>query len=70
MVERYSPWHRQRLCARPGITGPVQVSGRADLPLSERVRLEVEYIESYRLWRDVEIAIKTIPAVLFGKGAY
>jgi lipopolysaccharide/colanic/teichoic acid biosynthesis glycosyltransferase len=70
IVARYSPWHRQRLRARPGMTGPVQINGRADLPLKERVRLEVEYIEGYRLWRDVEILVKTIPAVIRGEGAY
>jgi lipopolysaccharide/colanic/teichoic acid biosynthesis glycosyltransferase len=70
IVARYSRWHRQRLWARPGLTGPVQVSGRADLRLKERVRLEVEYIEGYRLWRDVEILLKTVPAVIRGEGAY
>jgi lipopolysaccharide/colanic/teichoic acid biosynthesis glycosyltransferase len=45
LVERYTSWHRQRLRAKPGITGPVQVNGRADVPLSERVRLEVDYIK-------------------------
>jgi lipopolysaccharide/colanic/teichoic acid biosynthesis glycosyltransferase len=70
IVARYSPLHRLRLRARPGMTGPVQVSGRADLSLQERVRLEVAYIERYRLVRDVEILIKTIPAVIRGEGAY
>ena len=70
IVARYSRWHRQRLWARPGMTGPVQVSGRADLSLQERVQLEVKYIEGYRLWRDVAILLKTVPAVIRGEGAY
>jgi len=70
LVKRYSAWHRRRLGARPGITGPVQINGRGDLPLKERVRLEVEYIDHYSLWKDLEILIKTIPVVIAGKGSY
>ena len=51
-------------------TGPMQISGRGLLSLDERVRLELDYIEHYSIWRDVEILIKTIPAVLSGKGAF
>jgi lipopolysaccharide/colanic/teichoic acid biosynthesis glycosyltransferase len=55
---------------RPGVTGPVQVSGRGDLSLRERVRLEIDYIQDYSIWQDVIILLKTIPAVIRGVGSY
>jgi lipopolysaccharide/colanic/teichoic acid biosynthesis glycosyltransferase len=70
VVEHYTDWHRQRLAVKPGLTGPMQISGRGMLSLDERVRLELDYIEHYSIWRDVEILIKTIPAVVLGKGAF
>lgn len=70
IVRLYNDWHRRRLAVKPGITGPMQVSGRGDLPLDERVRLELEYIENYSLWKDLVILFKTIPSVISGKGAY
>jgi lipopolysaccharide/colanic/teichoic acid biosynthesis glycosyltransferase len=69
VVALYNDWHRRRLVIKPGITGPMQVNGRGDLPLDKRVKLEIEYIENYSLWRDVVILLKTIPAVFKGSGA-
>ena len=69
IVARYSDWHRRRLAVKPGISGPMQVGGRGDLPLDERVRLEIEYIENYSLWRDIQILWRTLPAVAHGDGA-
>ncbi len=69
LVARYSDWHRRRLAVKPGITGPMQINGRGDLPLDDRVRLELDYIENYSLWRDLAILAKTIPAVIKGTGA-
>jgi lipopolysaccharide/colanic/teichoic acid biosynthesis glycosyltransferase/glycosyltransferase involved in cell wall biosynthesis len=69
LVARYNDWHRRRLAVKPGITGPMQVNGRGDLPLDERVRLELDYIENYSLWRDLVILAQTIPAVIRGTGA-
>jgi lipopolysaccharide/colanic/teichoic acid biosynthesis glycosyltransferase len=48
----------------------MQVNGRGDLPLDERVRLEIDYIEHYSVWRDCQILLQTIPAVIRGDGAY
>jgi lipopolysaccharide/colanic/teichoic acid biosynthesis glycosyltransferase len=70
IVARYGEWHRQRLMAKPGLTGPMQVNGRGDLPFEARARLEIAYIERYTLWQDVRILLRTIPAVILGKGAY
>jgi lipopolysaccharide/colanic/teichoic acid biosynthesis glycosyltransferase len=46
------------------------VSGRGDIPFDEQVQLDVQYIESHSFWMDIKILLKTIPAVLTGKGAY
>jgi lipopolysaccharide/colanic/teichoic acid biosynthesis glycosyltransferase/GT2 family glycosyltransferase len=69
-VRLYADWHRRRLAVRPGITGPMQIDGRADLGLDERVQLELDYIEHYSLWRDVCILARTVGAVVSGRGAY
>ncbi len=70
IVQRYDDWQRLRLRAKPGMTGPAQVSGRADLTLADRVRLEIDYIEDYSLRKDVLILLKTVPSVIRGDGAY
>jgi lipopolysaccharide/colanic/teichoic acid biosynthesis glycosyltransferase len=70
IVALYDDWHRQRLAVKPGLTGPMQVNGRGQLSLDERVRLELDYIEHYRLWRDIAILLRSIPAVISGDGAY
>lgn len=69
-VARYSPRDRRRLDGVPGITCLWQVSGRSDIPFPDQVRLDVQYLESQSLWLDLQLLIKTIPAVLFGRGAY
>ncbi len=70
IVQLYNDWHRQRLAVKPGITGPMQVSGRGDLDLDERVRLELDYIHNYSLWKDLGILARTVGAVVSGRGAY
>jgi exopolysaccharide biosynthesis polyprenyl glycosylphosphotransferase len=70
VVEMYNPWHLKRLAIKPGMTGPVQLSGSADLPLDERVKLELVYIQNYALWEDLKILAKTLAAVVRGKGVY
>ena len=70
VVHLYADWHRRRLAVKPGMTGPMQVNGRGDLPLDERVRLEIDYIENYSLLTDVAMLLKTVPAILLGRGAY
>jgi len=69
VVAHYNDWHRRRLAVKPGITGPMQVNGRGDLSLDERVELELDYIENYSFWRDLRLLARTIPAVVQGKGA-
>lgn len=69
-VARYSPYERCRLSVKPGITCLWQVSGRSDLPFSKQVQLDVTYARRPSLLRDIRILVLTIPAVLFGRGAY
>lgn len=70
IATRYSPVQRQRLLVKPGLTGAMQISGRGDLSFEERMKLELDYIENYSIWRDLYILVKTVPAVLSGRGAY
>tara|TARA_Y100001960_G_scaffold312010_1_gene373256 strand:- start:222 stop:884 length:663 start_codon:yes stop_codon:yes gene_type:complete len=69
-VAEYEHWHRRRFDVLPGITGLTQVSGRKDLNLNEMVRLDVYYIENWSPLLDFRILLRTVPAVLVGRGAY
>ena len=69
-VDKYSLADRRRLEVIPGITCIWQVSGRSDIPFPEQVKLDVRYIESSSLRQDILILLKTVPAVLLGRGAY
>jgi len=70
VVKRYRPEHRFRLDVKPGMTGPMQVYGRGDLTFSERLAVELDYVENPSLGRDLRILLQTIPAALRGRGAY
>jgi exopolysaccharide biosynthesis polyprenyl glycosylphosphotransferase len=69
-VALYTLEQRRRLEVLPGITCFWQIGGRAEIDFSGQVQLDVQYIESHSLWCDLKILVKTVPAVLFGKGAY
>ncbi len=69
-VKRYEEWHKKRLNVKQGITGLWQVSGRSELSFDEMVRLDLYYIQNWSIGMDIEIIIKTMPTVLFGRGAY
>jgi exopolysaccharide biosynthesis polyprenyl glycosylphosphotransferase len=69
-VARYEPWQRRRLSVKPGLTGLWQVSGRSDLSFEGWIRLDLEYIDHRSLWEDLKIVLRTIPAVLRGRGAW
>jgi exopolysaccharide biosynthesis polyprenyl glycosylphosphotransferase len=70
IVETYTPWQRKRLEAKPGLTGLWQILGRKDLPLTENLHYDFYYINNQSLLLDSVILLRTIPVVLFGKGAY
>src|SRR5271166_5764761 len=69
-VAEYTLRDRRRLDATPGLTCIWQVSGRGNIPFPKQVELDVQYIESQSVWLDVKLLLKTVPAVLLGKGAY
>lgn len=58
------------LSVRPGITGLWQVSGRSDLAFAERLAFDMEYIRKRGVRQDVSILLRTIGAVVSGRGAY
>ena len=66
-AEDYVP---RRLAVKPGLTGLWQVSGRANLPWEESVRLDLRYVEHWSLALDLQIMWKTARAVARGTGAY
>lgn len=66
----YAPEHFQRLSVKPGITGLWQVSGRAEKSVSQELDLDLEYIAKRSFALDMIILCKTLPAVVFGRGAY
>jgi len=67
---RLEPWHRKRYLVLPGMTGLWQVSGRSDLTFDRLVRLDFHYLETWSIWLDVSILLRTIPAVVAKRGAY
>ncbi|MFW5484692.1 MAG: sugar transferase [Spirochaetaceae bacterium JB067] len=69
-VALYTQEDRRRLEVTPGLTGIWQVSGRSDIGFKQQVELDVLYIESHGFLLDLKLILKTIPAVLTGKGAY
>lgn len=69
-VQLYTLSDRRRLMVEPGITCIWQISGRAEIDFPGQVQLDVSYIESRSLGKDINILVRTVPAVLFGPGAY
>ena len=69
-VAEYTLKDRRRLDTTPGLTCIWQVSGRSDIPFDKQVELDVQYIESQSVAMNLLLLVKTIPAVLLGKGSY
>jgi exopolysaccharide biosynthesis polyprenyl glycosylphosphotransferase len=69
-VERYDATLGRRLLVRPGITGLWQVSGRNELSFGDYIRFDLQYVQNWSIALDLYILLKTIPAVVSGKGAY
>lgn len=69
-VAQYEEWHRKRLEVAPGLTGLWQTSGRSDVTFDEMCLLDIYYAEQWTPMLDAAIVLKTVPAVLFGRGAY
>lgn len=68
-VERYDEYQAQRLLVKQGLTCFWQCSGRSNISFDEWVELDLDYIEQRSFWTDIKIILKTVPAVLTGKGA-
>lgn len=62
-------WHRRRFSVKPGITCLWQITGRSSIGFDRWMELDMDYIDRWSIWLDLEILIKTIPAVLRGTGA-
>jgi exopolysaccharide biosynthesis polyprenyl glycosylphosphotransferase len=62
-------WQRRRFSVRPGITCLWQISGRSAIPFDKWMELDLQYIDTWSLWLDLQILMRTIPAVLKGEGA-
>ncbi len=70
IVKEYKYWQKKRLDVKPGITGLWQIIDRKNLPLNENLQYDFYYIRNQSLITDIAILIRTIPGILFGKGAY
>ena len=70
IAETYSEWQSARLRVKPGVTGLWQVSGRKNLPLHFNLEYDFYYVSNQSIALDVEILLRTVPAVFFGKGAF
>ncbi len=68
-VEKYSWDQRRRLSVKPGMTGLWQVSGRSNVGFEEWVALDLQYIDTWSVWSDFKILLKTFGAVVRGRGA-
>ncbi|GIU18119.1 MULTISPECIES: WecB/TagA/CpsF family glycosyltransferase [unclassified Shewanella] len=69
-VKQYKLHHRNRLMIKPGITCIWQVSGRSTIPFEQQVELDIDYIYQQSFTADLLLLLKTIPAVIFARGAY
>jgi len=69
-VEKYERWQRRRLRMQPGLTCLWAIEGRSRLSFKRWMELDLEYIDHWSLLLDWKILLKTIPAVLLGRGAF
>jgi lipopolysaccharide/colanic/teichoic acid biosynthesis glycosyltransferase len=69
-AETYKLWQTERLDVIPGITGLWQIMGRASMEFTDRVYLDVLYIEHRSIWLDVQILTRTVFAVIAQRGAH
>jgi exopolysaccharide production protein ExoY len=68
--EHYNGDRANYLLVRPGLTGLWQVSGRSHTPCTQRAHLDALYVRNWTLLGDIVILLRTIPAVMLGRGAY
>jgi lipopolysaccharide/colanic/teichoic acid biosynthesis glycosyltransferase len=68
-VEHYPVHWNARFAVKPGLTGLWQVSGRSEVSLARMIELDIEYVRKQSVWFNAWILLRTIPAVLTGRGA-
>jgi lipopolysaccharide/colanic/teichoic acid biosynthesis glycosyltransferase len=69
-VARYAPWQVKRLSVTPGLTCTWQVSGRSEIGFAEWVRMDIRYSRTRSPLLDAVLLVRTVPAVLSGRGAH
>ena len=69
-VQKYDATQRRRLLARPGLTGLAQVRGRASIPWSQRIAMDVDYVDNWSMRRDLRIMLETVRVIVRGEGEY
>ncbi|MCH7813529.1 MAG: sugar transferase [Planctomycetes bacterium] len=69
-IADYTPFQRQRLAVRPGLTGLAQVNGAAAISWDERIRYDVYYIAHCGCWMDLDILLKTVGVILRGEARH
>ncbi|TSC76098.1 MAG: Exopolysaccharide biosynthesis polyprenyl glycosylphosphotransferase [Parcubacteria group bacterium Gr01-1014_31] len=70
LAARYQGWQLRRFDAKPGLTGLWQILGRKDLSLEQKLEYDFYYVNNQSLLLDLMIMVRTIPQIIFGKGAY
>ena len=68
-VSNYKNEQKRLLTIKPGVTGLAQISGRSDLSFEEEAKLDMFYIESWNLWQDLKIILRTVWVIINGKNA-
>ena len=69
-LQYYTAEDKRKLLVKPGITGPTQIGGRNSIPWKHRRKIEVQYVENYSLWQDLQILLRTVPVVLGQEGVF
>jgi lipopolysaccharide/colanic/teichoic acid biosynthesis glycosyltransferase len=69
MADTYALWQTERLDVKPGITGLWQLYGRGLTDMDDSTRLDIAYVQRRSLWLDLQILVRTVPAVLTQRGA-
>ena len=69
-VAKFELWQRRRQSMRSGLTCLWAIRGRSNINFEDWMELDLEYIDNWSLWLDLEVLIKTVPVVLFGIGAH
>jgi exopolysaccharide biosynthesis polyprenyl glycosylphosphotransferase len=70
IVDQYEPWQRKRFGVPPGMTGWWQINGRSDVSMHLNTEADLFYVQNYSILLDIQILLRTLGAVIKGKGAF